>query len=346
MHRSASIAKGGALKGRKGTIFNKKPIRQENQKKFGVEIVNAPIVVDGNITTSRNPSSALNVTFQLLENLAAKKSRPSKTLNGVLTKIRLNAGWSVQAFTSDNRIVSSKHFAIADRASAVYNAVRHKFVIYTRAPMICSHIKRTKSYVSIFWALLFISSACQADNIEINAVRDLEEFVVAIQWTTAYRSSMSIWENWGDTIFHALYLCRTSKFNRHACAEVEKTQSLYIPAAGYSSKNNLVDFKPNIQSEISGSTIIEAYRLIEQKYPNDEFVPEKDMLSLRIGYTDWIKNPIDYDDPLNIQLNILRSSQTRGVLYSSDFQLDYVYRWSKEFINKIHTSGTIQILRK
>lgn len=65
------IAKSGILKDRRGTTYNKNPVRQETLKTMGVKVVNAPVVVDGNITTSWNPSTAMEVAFQLLEILTS-----------------------------------------------------------------------------------------------------------------------------------------------------------------------------------------------------------------------------------------------------------------------------------
>jgi protein deglycase len=59
------IAKSGALAGRKGTTYCL-------SGNCGVEVVNQPIVVDGNIITSWNPSTAVDVALQLLEFLTSK----------------------------------------------------------------------------------------------------------------------------------------------------------------------------------------------------------------------------------------------------------------------------------
>ncbi|AFS79342.1 DJ-1/PfpI family protein [Gottschalkia acidurici 9a] len=70
------IAKSGVLKGRKGTTYNKKDgIRQKQLKDFGVEVVNQPIVIDRNIITSWNPSTAMEVAFILLEKLTDKENK-------------------------------------------------------------------------------------------------------------------------------------------------------------------------------------------------------------------------------------------------------------------------------
>jgi len=67
------VGKSGALTGKRGTTYNKKNgIRQQTLKKFGVEVVNEPIVVEGHIITSWNPSTALDVAFLVLERLTSK----------------------------------------------------------------------------------------------------------------------------------------------------------------------------------------------------------------------------------------------------------------------------------
>jgi 4-methyl-5(b-hydroxyethyl)-thiazole monophosphate biosynthesis len=77
------VAKSGALIDRRGTTYNKNPIRQESLTKLGVTVVNQPIVVDGNITTSWNPSTAMDVAFLLLESLTSKENTQAvKSLMG------------------------------------------------------------------------------------------------------------------------------------------------------------------------------------------------------------------------------------------------------------------------
>ena len=68
------LGKSGILKGKKGTTYNMKPERQETLKSFGVEVVNEPIVVSGNIITSWNPSTAAEVALLLLERLTNKEN--------------------------------------------------------------------------------------------------------------------------------------------------------------------------------------------------------------------------------------------------------------------------------
>lgn len=68
------IGKSGVLCGKKGTTYNKKPVRQETLKGFGVNVVNEPIIMDDNIITSWGPSTAMDVSFMLLELLTSKQN--------------------------------------------------------------------------------------------------------------------------------------------------------------------------------------------------------------------------------------------------------------------------------
>jgi len=71
---SLPIGKSGILNDRMGTTYSHKSIRQETLKGFGVNVVNEPIVIDDNIITSWDPSTAINVAFLLLENLTSKEN--------------------------------------------------------------------------------------------------------------------------------------------------------------------------------------------------------------------------------------------------------------------------------
>jgi 4-methyl-5(b-hydroxyethyl)-thiazole monophosphate biosynthesis len=46
----------------------------EALKEFGVNVIHQPIVIDDNIITSWNPSTATDVAFMLLENLTTKNN--------------------------------------------------------------------------------------------------------------------------------------------------------------------------------------------------------------------------------------------------------------------------------
>ena len=65
------IGKSGTLCNRKATTYNK-PARQETLRSYGVTVVNEPIVVDGKVITSWNPSTAIDVALLLLEWLTSK----------------------------------------------------------------------------------------------------------------------------------------------------------------------------------------------------------------------------------------------------------------------------------
>lgn len=66
------LGKSGILQGRKATTYNKKAIRQETLRSFGADVMNEPVVADGNIFTCWNPSTAMDVAFLLLERLTSK----------------------------------------------------------------------------------------------------------------------------------------------------------------------------------------------------------------------------------------------------------------------------------
>lgn len=64
------IGKSGALRGRLCTTYNQKDrIRQKTLAGFGANVVNEPIVEDGNIITCWGPAAGMEVSFRLLEGL-------------------------------------------------------------------------------------------------------------------------------------------------------------------------------------------------------------------------------------------------------------------------------------
>ncbi|MDR2918566.1 MAG: DJ-1/PfpI family protein [Tannerella sp.] len=65
------IGKSGVLKDKNGTVYNS-VIRREALKGFGVNVIHQPIVIDDNVITSWNPSTAIDVALLLLENLTTK----------------------------------------------------------------------------------------------------------------------------------------------------------------------------------------------------------------------------------------------------------------------------------
>ena len=67
------LGKSGVLKNKNGTTYNR-PARREALQSFGVNVVNQPIVVDDNLITSWNPSTAVDVALLLLELLTSKQN--------------------------------------------------------------------------------------------------------------------------------------------------------------------------------------------------------------------------------------------------------------------------------
>ncbi|MEI6140665.1 MAG: DJ-1/PfpI family protein [Mariniphaga sp.] len=77
------IARSGVLVNRNATTYNGNTVRQEALLSYKANLINEPIVVDGNIITSWNPSTALDVAFLLLERLTSKEqSNAIKQLMG------------------------------------------------------------------------------------------------------------------------------------------------------------------------------------------------------------------------------------------------------------------------
>lgn len=79
-----SLGKSGVLLGRKATTYHlKNGYRQKELAKFGVHVINQPIVIDDNIITSYCPETAAGVAFSLLEKLAGpEKAKIVKTAMG------------------------------------------------------------------------------------------------------------------------------------------------------------------------------------------------------------------------------------------------------------------------
>jgi 4-methyl-5(b-hydroxyethyl)-thiazole monophosphate biosynthesis len=67
------LGKSGVLKDKKGTTYNS-PIRREALLGFGVNVIDQPIVMDDNMITSWNPSTAVDVALLLLELLTTKNN--------------------------------------------------------------------------------------------------------------------------------------------------------------------------------------------------------------------------------------------------------------------------------
>jgi protein deglycase len=71
-----ALGKSGVLTGRNGTTYNQNNGKRQKQlKEFGVIVKDQPIVIDNNIITSWNPSTAMEVAFILLEKLTSIKQR-------------------------------------------------------------------------------------------------------------------------------------------------------------------------------------------------------------------------------------------------------------------------------
>ena len=71
---SLALGKSGILLNKKATTYNVKPIRQKTLRGLGVNVINKPIVIDDNIISSWNPSTAIDVALNLLELLTSKKN--------------------------------------------------------------------------------------------------------------------------------------------------------------------------------------------------------------------------------------------------------------------------------
>ncbi|MBE5840029.1 MAG: DJ-1/PfpI family protein [Butyrivibrio sp.] len=71
---SLPIGKSGVLAGRKATTYHlSEGYRQKELAGFGVDVVNEPVVVDGNVVTSYCPQTAPDVAYTLLERLIGKE---------------------------------------------------------------------------------------------------------------------------------------------------------------------------------------------------------------------------------------------------------------------------------
>ena len=70
---SLPIARSGVLINRRATTYNITPKRQEELGSYEVNVINEPVVMDCNVITSWNPSTAMDVAFLLLERLTSKE---------------------------------------------------------------------------------------------------------------------------------------------------------------------------------------------------------------------------------------------------------------------------------
>lgn len=68
------VGKSGVLENRKATTYHLDGGKYQNRlKEFGVNVINEPIVIDGNMITSYCPETAPHVAFKLLELLTSKE---------------------------------------------------------------------------------------------------------------------------------------------------------------------------------------------------------------------------------------------------------------------------------
>jgi 4-methyl-5(b-hydroxyethyl)-thiazole monophosphate biosynthesis len=67
------LAKSGVLEDKKGTTYNS-AVRREALQGFGVNVLDQPVVMDDDLITSWNPSTAVDVAFLLLEHLTTKQN--------------------------------------------------------------------------------------------------------------------------------------------------------------------------------------------------------------------------------------------------------------------------------
>lgn len=68
------VGKSGILEGKRGTTYYKSSERKDTLRSFGVDVINEPIVIDDNIITSWNPSTAMDVALLLLEMLTSEQN--------------------------------------------------------------------------------------------------------------------------------------------------------------------------------------------------------------------------------------------------------------------------------
>lgn len=68
------LGKSGILQGQKATTYINNTVRTDALKSFGANFIETPIVVDGSVITSWNPSTAVEVAFILLEMLTSPQN--------------------------------------------------------------------------------------------------------------------------------------------------------------------------------------------------------------------------------------------------------------------------------
>jgi len=66
------VARSGILINRRATTYNKNAVRIEELASYEVNVIKEPIVMDCNVITSWDPSTAVDVALLLLERLTTK----------------------------------------------------------------------------------------------------------------------------------------------------------------------------------------------------------------------------------------------------------------------------------
>ena len=81
------LGKSGILQNKSATTYNLMGGKRQKQlEDFGADIINEPLVTDGNITTSWSPVTAIDVAFKLLEDLTDKEN--AKNIRRIMGFIR------------------------------------------------------------------------------------------------------------------------------------------------------------------------------------------------------------------------------------------------------------------
>ncbi len=69
------LGNSGILQGRRATTYHlREGIRRKQLAAFGVQVVDEPIVRDGNVITSTSPATAMEVAFELLARITSKEN--------------------------------------------------------------------------------------------------------------------------------------------------------------------------------------------------------------------------------------------------------------------------------
>lgn len=69
------LANSGILKGRRATTYHlREGVRRKQLAGFGVNVVDEPIVRDGNVITSTSPATAMDVAFELLARITSSEN--------------------------------------------------------------------------------------------------------------------------------------------------------------------------------------------------------------------------------------------------------------------------------